>query len=225
MTRLCIVMVIATILGGCSLFKSAPPPPAPVPERDNTVSNWFQVVSRRADVAAYPSAREHVLTLPSPDRQFVVVRVMNYPKVRALITPTFVPAVPAKQADAAPLKPIATAPRVQEIIVRFPNDASRLTSEGKQKLDQLVTDLGSSLSSSDIRVEGHTDSVGSDAHNDRLSLQRAQSVRDYLVGKGAQATRVTAVGMGERSPAASNETESGRSANRRAVVQSKTPAN
>jgi OmpA-OmpF porin, OOP family len=67
-----------------------------------------------------------------------------------------------------------------------------------------------------IVVEGHTDSVGSDAYNMKLSQRRANAVRDYLIKQGIDASRVTARGYGKTRPIASNATEEGRAQNRRA---------
>ena len=69
-----------------------------------------------------------------------------------------------------------------------------------------------------VTVIGHTDSTGSEALNDRLSLERAKSVRDYLVSKGVAATRVEIVGRGPREPIADNAAESGRARNRRVEI-------
>jgi outer membrane protein OmpA-like peptidoglycan-associated protein len=67
----------------------------------------------------------------------------------------------------------------------------------------------------DIAIEGHTDSVGSDALNQSLSEKRAAAVRDYLVSRGLPADRMTTTGLGETAPVASNDTPSGRQQNRR----------
>lgn len=69
-----------------------------------------------------------------------------------------------------------------------------------------------------IRVIGHTDSTGSDAINNPLSLDRAQSVRDYLAGKGVSPTRVETVGRGSHEPVADNGSEAGRAQNRRVEI-------
>jgi outer membrane protein OmpA-like peptidoglycan-associated protein/Mg-chelatase subunit ChlD len=69
-----------------------------------------------------------------------------------------------------------------------------------------------------IMIEGHTDDVGSHAINDRLSLQRANAVKDYLVEKGISKFRIKTKGYGERRPIASNKTKWGRSLNRRTEV-------
>ena len=66
-----------------------------------------------------------------------------------------------------------------------------------------------------LEVEGHTDSVGGNEYNQRLSEQRAASVRDYLVQEGIQSTSVTAKGFGKTQPVTSNETAAGRQQNRR----------
>lgn len=66
-----------------------------------------------------------------------------------------------------------------------------------------------------IQVEGHTDSVGSDEYNMKLSQQRADSVRDYLTAQGVPAAMITAVGFGKAQPVASNDSAAGRQQNRR----------
>ena len=74
-----------------------------------------------------------------------------------------------------------------------------------------------------ILIEGHTDIVGSDALNDRLSENRANSVKNYLIQHGIPANKISTKGYGKRKPIASNDTEFGRSLNRRTeiVIQSK----
>jgi outer membrane protein OmpA-like peptidoglycan-associated protein len=69
-----------------------------------------------------------------------------------------------------------------------------------------------------VNVVGHTDSTGSPAVNDRLSLDRAVNVRDYLSGRGIDASRVLANGRGENEPVATNETAAGRAQNRRVEI-------
>jgi outer membrane protein OmpA-like peptidoglycan-associated protein len=66
-----------------------------------------------------------------------------------------------------------------------------------------------------IQVEGHTDSVGTDEYNQKLSEQRAYSVRDYLVQQGVPAAGISAVGLGKADPVATNDTAAGRQQNRR----------
>lgn len=70
-----------------------------------------------------------------------------------------------------------------------------------------------------VEVSGHTDGIGSDAVNQRISEQRAQAVASYLVAQGVQPARIETVGMGKRFPIADNATESGRSMNRRVEIR------
>lgn len=99
--------------------------------------------------------------------------------------------------------------------VNFDFNSANLTADAKVILAEgieVVKNLGGAIA---VSVEGHTDSVGSLQYNQTLSLQRAQSVVDYLISEGVDAAKLTAVGMGETSPIANNDTEAGRAANRR----------
>ncbi|MDE2502884.1 MAG: OmpA family protein [Burkholderiales bacterium] len=69
-----------------------------------------------------------------------------------------------------------------------------------------------------VNIVGHTDSTGSDAVNDRLSLERADSVRNYLVDRGVAAGRIETAGRGSHQPVADNATEAGRAQNRRVEI-------
>lgn len=70
-----------------------------------------------------------------------------------------------------------------------------------------------------VEVSGHTDSIGSDAANQLLSERRANAVSSYLIGQGVVRERFEVVGMGERYPVASNDTDSGRALNRRVEIR------
>ena len=76
-------------------------------------------------------------------------------------------------------------------------------------------DILNANNSSTVAVVGHTDTSGVERFNKKLSKQRAQSVFDYLVSNGIDASRLTAVGQGESSPIASNKTQEGMALNRR----------
>jgi OOP family OmpA-OmpF porin len=73
----------------------------------------------------------------------------------------------------------------------------------------------------DIVVEGHTDSVGTDQYNLGLSRRRAETVQTYLVDHGVARSRITAEGMGESKPVASNDSADGRAQNRRVELHLK----
>jgi outer membrane protein OmpA-like peptidoglycan-associated protein len=69
-----------------------------------------------------------------------------------------------------------------------------------------------------LNIVGHTDSTGSDAINNPLSIERAQSVRDYLAARGVSPTRIQTAGRGSREPVADNGSDSGRAMNRRVEI-------
>ncbi len=85
-------------------------------------------------------------------------------------------------------------------------------------LDQVAASMAE-YNQTIVEISGHTDSVGSDEANQRLSEQRAGSVSNYLSGKGLVRERFEVVGMGERYPVASNDTDSGRAVNRRVEIR------
>jgi OmpA-OmpF porin, OOP family len=127
------------------------------------------------------------------------------------------PAPAAAPAAAAPQPPAATK-------VTYAADAffdfnkSVLKPEGKAKLDDLTGKV------KDINLEviiavGHTDSIGSDASNQKLSVRRAEAVKAYLVSKGIEKNRVYTEGKGEKQPVADNKTKEGQAKNRRVEIE------
>ncbi len=101
--------------------------------------------------------------------------------------------------------------------VLFEVDRAELKPGAARTLDQLASALNDDRRST-IAIEGHTDSTGSPAHNEDLSLHRAESVKAYLVQRGVDPSRITTQGMGQDYPVASNSTEAGRQQNRRVEV-------
>jgi len=101
--------------------------------------------------------------------------------------------------------------------VLFETGETELRPEAQTSLVEVV-DLLQSEPEKKIRIEGHTDAVGDAATNMTLSEKRAQSVLDALVSLGVDASRITSIGMGEDFPIATNETDEGRSKNRRVDV-------
>jgi OOP family OmpA-OmpF porin len=102
--------------------------------------------------------------------------------------------------------------------VHFDNDMAVLRPDARVILDAAVTTLRQNPG---IRVEiaGHTDGVGTDAHNLDLSQRRAQAVLDYFVARGIAADRLSARGYGKSEPIADNDTAEGRAANRRVELR------
>lgn len=103
---------------------------------------------------------------------------------------------------------------MNENIVNFAFDSSELTSVGKTNLDKLAEVLTNNPDTN-INIYGHTDSKGADSYNLALSERRAAAVKNYLISKGIASARLIPMGMGEKEPVASNETEAGRAQNRR----------
>lgn len=98
--------------------------------------------------------------------------------------------------------------------VKFHNASAILTDEARVVLDEVARTL-SGQAGLTVEIAGHTDDVGSEDYNLKLSQQRAESVRQYLIGKGIPSRRLTAQGYGEFNPIAPNDTEAGRETNRR----------
>jgi outer membrane protein OmpA-like peptidoglycan-associated protein len=102
--------------------------------------------------------------------------------------------------------------------VEFDYDKATLRPEAAAILDK-AADALQHWSSANIEVAGHTDNKGSDDYNMKLSEQRAEAVRNYLISKGVAAERLSAKGYGETKPVADNNTEEGRFKNRRVELQ------
>ena len=101
--------------------------------------------------------------------------------------------------------------------IYFGFDQDALNTDSRNTLDKLVQ-IFKQYPDTDILVEGHTDSKGTDEYNLLLSKRRSISVSDYLVNKGIAANRITSKWYGESQPVADNETEAGRASNRRVEV-------
>jgi len=117
--------------------------------------------------------------------------------------------------------PDAKVERVGEgIVVEFSSnvlfgfDKSGLSNDAKMNLDKLVTVLDS-YAETNIEIQGHTDSKGSEVYNQDLSEQRARTVSSYLTNKAISSNRLTVKGFGESLPKYENDTENGRTQNRR----------
>jgi outer membrane protein OmpA-like peptidoglycan-associated protein len=101
--------------------------------------------------------------------------------------------------------------------ISFDTGRADLKPELRSVLDRFADGLAEDRSLN-VRVVGHTDSTGSDALNDRLSVERADSVRNYLADRGINRARIDTAGRGEREPIADNSTADGRARNRRVEI-------
>ena len=126
---------------------------------------------------------------------------------------------PAPEPVAAPV----VLPKEEIITIRdvhFEFNKATLTPGDKQQLDMVATKLKTEAPNVQLHVSGHTDSVGSDAYNQKLSQKRAQSVTDYLVSAGIpRASFASVEGDGEGRPVADNKTADGRALNRRVEIK------
>ena len=133
--------------------------------------------------------------------------------------PAVVVPPPVVVAPVAPVAPATVATKVTFAADAFFDfNKSVVKPEGKAKLDDLVGKI------KDINLEviiavGHTDSVGSDAYNQKLSVRRSEAVKAYLVSKGIEKNRVYTEGKGEKQPVADNKTAEGRAKNRRVEIE------
>jgi OOP family OmpA-OmpF porin len=129
------------------------------------------------------------------------------------------PPPPAPVAPApAPPPPADTCGRIVLRGVNFAFDSSEIDGASAGVLDVAAEQL-TSCPNVAVRVEGHTDSVGTEAYNQGLSERRANAVMGHLVDRGVSASRLTATGFGELSPVASNDTAEGRALNRRVELK------
>lgn len=135
--------------------------------------------------------------------------------------PEEAPAPVAEPVAAAPAEQPAPAPAPETITLSgdalFDFDKSTLRPDAVAALDTTVKKYKGAMLKS-MTIVGHTDSKGSDAYNQNLSERRADSVREYLISQGLDASKISTSGLGESEPAASNDTADGRQQNRRVAI-------
>jgi len=122
----------------------------------------------------------------------------------------------APQAAAAPVAAASKVTYAADAFFDF--DKSVVKPAGKAKLDDLVAKV-KGINLEVIIAVGHTDSIGSDAYNQKLSVRRAEAVKAYLVSKGIEKNRIYTEGKGEKQPVADNKTKEGRAKNRRVEIE------
>ncbi|MEI9938332.1 MAG: OmpA family protein [Pseudomonadota bacterium] len=198
---------------------------------NQTTKDLAYIAQRRAELAAAEGGREKaerkraaaVKDLTTTQAQ----GLENFQKTKEALAAEKVARAEAERKAAAAMSSLAEIAKVKEesrgvVItlsgsVLFATGKSDLLPIAQDKLNQVakaLTDQGFKA----IVVQGYTDSVGSASDNDRLSLRRAQSVRDYLVTRGVPSEKATAEGKGDSNPVADNKTADGRAENRRVEI-------
>ena len=137
--------------------------------------------------------------------------------------PVPAPVVPRAVEPVAATPAVQPAPAVASKVTYaadafFDFDKAVLKPAGKAKLDDLIAKV-KGVNLEVIIAVGHTDSVGSDAYNQKLSIRRSEAVKAYLVSKGIEKNRVYTEGKGEKQPVADNKTAEGRAKNRRVEIE------
>lgn len=102
--------------------------------------------------------------------------------------------------------------------VKFPPESSKLSTEAQARLQDFVLKLKTDNRNVYLEIQGHTDATGSEAANQRLGQERAETVRLFMNQNGVALNRMSTISYGSKSPVATNKTKAGRAQNRRVVV-------
>jgi OOP family OmpA-OmpF porin len=188
---------------------------------------FTEALALRGEVERF-RVRDAIRSKGNPDLLSVsLVYKLGRPAARPAPAPMPEPVAapaPAPVAQPAPPPPPPPAPvPVSEKVsfaaeALFDFDKSVVKPEGKAALDDLLGKL-KGMNTEVMVTVGHTDSIGTDAYNNKLSLRRAEAVKAYIVSKGVDASRVYTEGKGETQPVADNKSSDGRAKNRRVTVE------
>jgi len=143
------------------------------------------------------------------------------PKPAAPAEPSAPAAPAAPEATPAPARPAPSSVR-QSVVIQadalFDFDKSVVRPDGKRAIDEALAKLNG-VDLEMVIATGHTDSIGTERYNQKLSERRAAAVKAYLVSKGIPASKITTIGKGETQPVATNKTAAGRQKNRRVDIE------
>jgi outer membrane protein OmpA-like peptidoglycan-associated protein len=176
-----------------------------------------------ASASPEASATPDAMVETTPDATATPEATEATPEASASPEATATPEAPVATPEATPEAPTApVASGVQGELnkalevknIEFETSKARLTRRGRRTLDYVASEL-KKAPEAPVDITGHTDSRGDDTMNLKLSEARAQATLAYLVKKGISKERLTAAGLGEKQPKASNNTPAGRQRNRR----------
>jgi len=206
------LLIAAAALGGCATNSGS----APAASAPQTIDNW-----RSVDGIVWKNGSNEYCwrnNFWTPATAAADCDGAVKPPPAAAAAPAAPEATPAPAAAPA-VVPVPVSEKVTFAADAFFDfDKSVLKPEGKAKLDDVVSKLGS-INLEVIIAVGHTDSVGTDAYNQALSVRRAEAVKSYLIGKGVDKNRVYTEGKGEKQPVADNKMSDGRAKNRRVEIE------
>jgi OOP family OmpA-OmpF porin len=226
LNKVALMFAAVAMLGGCAVTTSSGPGPVSggrvtAADGGNRIDNWQNGTSEyvwKNGTNEY-CWRDSNWTPATAAKGCDGALVAAAPPAPA---PAAAPAAPAPAAAAPAPAPAAQPPAATKVTYAadafFDFDKSVLKPEGKAKLDDLVGKV-KGINLEVIIAVGHTDSVGTDAYNQKLSVRRAEAVKAYLVSKGIEKNRVYTEGKGEKQPVADNKTAEGRAKNRRVEIE------
>ena len=227
-----VALLFATAAIAVPMAASAQVPAAPTAEQlkaANGADNWRstdgtvwrngtnELCWRNAfwtPATAHPFCDGALKPPPPPPAPPPAPRVAPPPPPPAAVAPAPVVPVPVPVAPPVPVNEKVTF----ESGANFDFDKSVVKPADQAKLADMV-DKSKAIALEVMVVTGHTDSVGTNAYNQKLSISRADAVKNFLVGKGVEKNRIYTEGKGETSPAADNNSAEGRAKNRRVSVE------
>jgi OOP family OmpA-OmpF porin len=210
-----VTLIAVAALGGCATQGTGAPAPTKAPQ---VIDNWTSAngIVWKNGTNEY-CWRNNVWTPATALAQ--CDGALKPPAPAAAAAAPAAPAATPAPAAAPAVVPVPVSEKVTFAADAFFDfDKSVLKAEGKAKLDDVVSKLGS-INLEVIIAVGHTDSVGTDGYNQALSVRRSEAVKSYLIGKGVDKNRVYTEGKGEKQPVADNKTSDGRAKNRRVEIE------
>ena len=233
-TKRMVVLLIAvfslSLLFGCAGREFAPKNPymywyyhKELPEADRAVEAARQAGKDKQCPAEFKEAADlrdkaYEVYAACRTQEAIGLAVQAAQKAKALCPPPPPPPPAATPTPAPPPPPPAKVIDKITLMVHFDFDKSDIKKSDEAELKKGI-DFVKKYPGSKVRVDGHTDSIGTDQYNQKLSERRAEAVKNYLVQKGAvDASKITSMGHGETKPIASNKTKEGRAQNRRVEI-------